>query len=225
MKISYLVCCHNEGRLLNGLIIQLANALDGNEDEIVMLDDFSTDAYTKSLLQDATKLPRTRVVQHALNGDFGTHKTFGSRQCAGDFIAQLDADERLSQPMMDNIHAVLEANPTIDLYRLPRVNIVHGATVDDARRWGWHLSTLPEYGDAPIINWNGGDYQSRIYRNDENIVWYKKLHETVGGAKIATMLPKEVDYAIIHEKTIDRQRAQNEFYNKNWSPDANMGRG
>jgi hypothetical protein len=39
------------------------------------------------------------------------------------------------------------------------------------------------------------------------------------------MLPKEVDWALIHEKTIERQKAQNMFYNKNWSRQANMGHG
>jgi hypothetical protein len=39
------------------------------------------------------------------------------------------------------------------------------------------------------------------------------------------MLPKEVEWSIIHDKTIDRQRAQNLFYNQNWSKQANMGQG
>jgi hypothetical protein len=88
---------------------------------------------------------------------------------------------------------------------------------------------LPEFGDLPVINWgnggNGGDYQSRIYKNTEKIKWQKPLHETIVGASLVAHLPKEVDYAIIHDKTIERQRNQNEFYNKNWSVAANMGQG
>jgi hypothetical protein len=45
------------------------------------------------------------------------------------------------------------------------------------------------------------------------------------GASIVAHLPKDVEWSIIHDKTIDRQRAQNEFYNKNWSIKANMGQG
>jgi len=45
------------------------------------------------------------------------------------------------------------------------------------------------------------------------------------GAEYVTMLPKEVEWSIIHDKTIDRQRAQNLFYNQNWSKQANMGQG
>jgi hypothetical protein len=39
------------------------------------------------------------------------------------------------------------------------------------------------------------------------------------------MLPKEVEWSIIHDKTIDRQLSQNKFYNQNWSRSANMGHG
>jgi hypothetical protein len=123
------------------------------------------------------------------------------------------------------MHELLESNPTVELYRVPRVNIVRGATDNDARNWGWHISKLSEFGDLPIINWGNGDYQSRIYKNSLRIQWQKPLHETIVGASIVAHLPKEVEWSIIHDKTIDRQRAQNEFYNKNWSIKANMGQG
>jgi len=76
----------------------------------------------------------------------------------------------------------------------------------------------------PIINWRTGDYQSRIYKNSPKIQWKKPLHETIFGAEYVTALPVDPAYAIIHPKTIERQRAQNEFYNKNWSAQANAGR-
>jgi hypothetical protein len=70
------------------------------------------------------------------------------------------------------MHELIKSNPTVELYRVPRVNIVRGATQQDAAMWGWHMSTLPEYfGNEPIINWNHGDYQSRIYKNSLKIQW------------------------------------------------------
>jgi len=72
---------------------------------------------------------------------------------------------------------------------------------------------------------NYPDYQWRIYRNIERIRWIRPLHEIISGAHVTAELPKEVELSIIHDKTIERQRAQNEFYNKNWSIEANMGRG
>jgi len=227
MKISYLVTVHNETLELLQLIEKLKTHIDfvAINDEVVVLDDFSDNPDTIKILDKAKSYGFT-VVQHELNKNFAEHKNYGSKRCVGDYIVQCDADEYLSQPLLENIHEIIESNPTVELYRVPRVNIVRGATDNDARNWGWHISKLPEFGDLPIINWHTtGDYQSRIYKNSLRIQWHKPLHETIIGASIVTDLPKEVDYAIIHDKTIERQRNQNMFYNKNWSIKANMGQG
>ena len=224
MKISYLVTVHNETLELLQLIEKLKTHIDfvAINDEVVILDDFSDNPDTIKILSKAKSYGFT-VVKHALNKNFSEHKNYGSKRCVGDYIVQIDADEYLYQPLLNNIHEIIDSNPTVELYRVPRVNIVRGATDNDARNWGWHVSKLPDFGDLPIINWSHGDYQSRIYKNSLRIQWQKPLHETIMGASIVADLPKEVDYAIIHDKTIDRQRAQNEFYNKNWSIKANMG--
>jgi len=226
VKISYLITCHNETLELLELIEKLKTHLDFNapDDEVVILDDFSNNEDTKKILEKAKTYGFT-VVQHALNKNFAEHKNYGGKRCVGDYIVQIDADEYPHPTLLYNMKELLEANPTVELYRVPRVNIVRGATEQDARSWGWNLSKISEYGDLPIVNWHHGDYQSRIYKNSLKIQWHKPLHETIVGAEYASQLPKEVDWAFIHDKTIDRQRAQNMFYNQNWSLEANMGRG
>ncbi len=228
MKISYLVCCHNETLELLTLIEKLKTHIDTDApgDEVVILDDFSDNEDTKKILEKASSYG-FKVVRHALNRHFGNHKTFGSRSCSGDYIFQLDADECPSPFLLINLRDILEANPTVDLFRVPRVNLLRGVTMEDALKWGWNVSTIQGYGhdDVPIINWDRGDYQTRIYKNCEAITWRKPLHEVIDGAKISTILPKEPEFAIIHDKTIERQRAQNEFYNKHWSQLENQGFG
>ena len=226
MKISYLVTCHNETLELLELIEKLKKHLDSDapNDEVVILDDFSNNEDTLKILDKARSYGFT-VVQHALNKNFAEHKNYGSKRCVGDYIVQIDADEYPHSTLLYNMKDLLEANPMVELYRVPRVNIVRGATEQDARTWGWSISKLLDYGDLPIINWHHGDYQSRIYKNSLKIQWHKPLHETIVGAEYVSQLPKEVDWAFIHDKTIDRQRAQNMFYNQNWSVKANMGHG
>ena len=226
MKISYLVTCHNETTELLGLIEKLKFHIDSNSlnDEVVILDDFSDNEDTKNILEKA-KTYGFSVVQHTLNKNFAEHKNYGSKRCIGDYIVQIDADEYPHPTLLHNMKELLESNPTVELYRVPRVNIVRGATEKDARMWGWNISKLSEYGDLPIINWHHGDYQSRIYKNNLKIQWNKPLHETIVGAEYTSALPKEVDWAFIHDKTINKQNAQNMFYNQNWSKQANMGIG
>ncbi len=227
MKISYLITCKNESLELLELIKKLKTHVDSNapDDEVVILDDFSDNEDTKKILDKARTYGFT-VVQHALNKNFAEHKNYGSKRCVGDYIVQLDADEYLWPSFLMNMKELLESNPAVELYRVPRVNIVRGATVQDAMQWGWNMETIQEYfGDIPIINWSHGDYQSRIYKNSLKIQWHKPLHETIIGAEFVSHLPREVEWSIIHDKTIQRQKAQNMFYNQNWSKQANMGHG
>jgi glycosyltransferase involved in cell wall biosynthesis len=226
VKISYLVTTHNETKELAKLLEQLVNNIlcKKIDDELVILDDHSNNAATVAVLEETAKVPFVRVIQHELGKDFGAHKTYGSRQCNGEFIMQLDADEYLAPILLDNIHDIVDMNPVVELYRVPRVNIVRGLTPDDAKRWGWRVTHLEGFGNLPIINWDCGDYQSRLYKNDERIKWHKRLHETITGASVTTELPLDPNLAIIHDKTIERQTQQNMRYMKEWSLLENQGR-
>lgn len=61
----------------------------------------------------------------------------------------------------------------------------------------------------PIIN--KPDYQGRIFK--KGLSWSGKVHERITGAKFYSLLPFEDElYCIQHNKTIDRQEKQNNFY-------------
>jgi hypothetical protein len=76
---------------------------------------------------------------------------------------------------------------------------------DHMQQWGW------------AVNENGWinfpDFQWRIYRNAPEIVWQNKVHEILTGYKTISYLPIAPEYCLIHEKTIERQVKQNEYYN------------
>ena len=75
---------------------------------------------------------------------------------------------------------------------------------------------------APLINWC--DYQSRIYKNvPDRIKWDRKLHEKIVGHDKYSFLPAEEEYALYHDKTIEKQIQTNLRYNKVFSVEDNMG--
>jgi glycosyltransferase involved in cell wall biosynthesis len=63
----------------------------------------------------------------------------------------------------------------------------------------------------PIINYP--DYQTRLYKNTEDIEWFGKVHEKITGYSTFTVLPAEEQYSLYHPKEIERQVSQNAFYN------------
>jgi glycosyltransferase involved in cell wall biosynthesis len=203
--ISFAITTHNEGQYVQNLLEQLVPYCKQSGDEIVVLDDYSTDGTTLNAILWGIQHGVVRRHQLKFQGDFAAHKNHLNSLCKGDYIFQLDADELLNENLLENLSELLEHNSGVELFYLPRVNIVNGLTDEDVRRWGWRVN---EKGWVMFP-----DYQGRLYKNSPNIKWQGKVHERIVGFEVMAALPPEEDWAIIHIKEIDRQREQNEFYN------------
>ena len=86
----------------------------------------------------------TPLVSYPLNGDFGQFKQHLNQNCSGDWIFQLDADEDLEPTLIENLHTILEGNPEIDMFWLPRINIVNGLTPEEANYFLCELAKSPK---------------------------------------------------------------------------------
>ena len=205
MKISYSILTHNETVSLMKLIDFLLEHKD-EEDEIVILDDYSDNEKTSAYLDVVCSIHEIKFEQRHLHKDFANQKNYLNNMCKGSYIMNIDADELLTKYFMKNIKMVLEANPTIDLYWVPRVNTVEGITDEHIQKWGWEVN------DSGWVNFP--DYQGRLYKKRPNIRWEKPVHERIVGYREHTFLPPEKKWAMIHKKEIERQENQNEFYSK-----------
>jgi glycosyltransferase involved in cell wall biosynthesis len=202
--VSFAITTHNEGEYIETLLNQLIPFCQESGDEIVILDDHSDDPKTMRVLGLAKSQSASfRLEFRKLNKDFAEHKNYLNSLCTGKYIFQIDADETLHPSLLENLHDIVGSND-IDLYLVPRINIVNGLTDDDIKRWGWRVN---EKGHVMFP-----DYQTRLYRNTNDIKWNGKVHERIGGFKTYAHLPDEEEYCMIHIKDIDRQRKQNDFY-------------
>ena len=203
MKISYSILTHNETDSLSELIQFLVKHKD-EEDEIVILDDYSDDEKTKEILDTMCSIHDIKFEQRHLLKDYAGQKNYLTRMCENDYIINIDADEMPHKSLMKNIKSILASNPTIDLYWVPRVNTVEGITQEHIDKWGWQVNEK---------GWvNFPDYQGRIWRNRPNIMWKNPVHEILIGYKEHTYLPQEEEFCFYHPKDIDKQEKQNEFY-------------
>ena len=139
-----------------------------------------------------------------LNKDFAAYKNELIKHCSGEYIFQIDADEIPALELLTMLPSILESNPEVDVYLVPRINTVSGITEEHIQKWRWNVE-----GDR--INFP--DYQWRIYRNDKSIKWKNKVHEVLDGYKQFTTLPAQDEFCLLHQKTIERQEKQNNFYN------------
>jgi glycosyltransferase involved in cell wall biosynthesis len=98
-------------------------------DEVVVVDSFSTDGTAEI----ATSLG-ARVVQVKFNG-FGDLRNQALAACQHDWIFSLDADERCTEAVRDEILALLAGTPAHDIYRVPRKSFMMGRWI---RGSGWY---------------------------------------------------------------------------------------
>ena len=203
MKISYAVLTHNEGEYIEQILKFLSDN-KGLDDEIVVVDDYSSDPLSKGILEEYQDMGLIKLFKRELNNDFAKQKNYLTSLCTGDYIFQIDADELPSTFLMHNLSTILESNPGLEVYLVPRINTVEGLTPEHIAKWNWNVN------EQGWINFP--DYQWRIYKNDPKIKWINKVHEKLEGFSTYNGFPPDAEYCLRHFKTIDRQEKQNEFY-------------
>ena len=211
MFLSYLITSHNETDSLDLLLSKLIQYKKDNN-EIVLLDDYSDNPRTVSIIEKHKQ--SINFHQKKLQNDYGAHKNYGISLCKGEWVFQIDADELPTDTLLENIDVILQSNSNNETLWLPRLNYFVGVTQKDIEMWGWN------YQDGMI---NFPDYQSRLYKNLPHIRYERRLHEKVEGYKSYAFIPPQKDIALIHNKTIEKQRETNMKYNKNFSLDENKG--
>ena len=244
MTISWCVTVCNELKEITNLVNFLQLYINPNDEIVVQYDEGGVTDAVLSYLKIADKMEaRMKVVGFPLNNDFATFKNNLTVHCTKDYIAQIDADEIPHQNLVERLGQVLETN-TVDLVFLPRINTVNGITEKHVNKWGWNISKLetqigekemdtgseeykylkkldfiinePYDGQIeyykPIIN--AWDYQTRVYRRTDDIVWVGKVHERITGYNNFSNFPAKEEWSLFHHKDIDRQTRQNEKYSK-----------
>lgn len=97
VSVSVLIIAKNEEHNIEDCIQSVPFAA-----EVLVIDDFSTDK-TKELAEALG----ARVIQRAMNGDFGTQQTFAIESATCPWVLILDADERISEPLGREIEKVV----------------------------------------------------------------------------------------------------------------------
>jgi glycosyltransferase involved in cell wall biosynthesis len=203
--ISYAITACNEHVELERLLNQLNESIR-LEDEIVVQLDITATAEVKAVAEkyNVGAPYEYHRIQATLNNNFASFKNNLSEHCTRDYIFQIDADEYPHPELIENLPALLEHNPEIDVFLVPRINTVEGLTEEHIRKWGWNVQ------NGRV---NFPDYQWRIWINKKNIKWINKVHERLDGFGLYCNLPLLDELCLYHPKDIIRQEKQNQYYN------------
>lgn len=112
IKLSVVTIAKNEENMIRGCFESIKNLAD----EIIVIDDFSTD----KTLQIAKKYTK-KIFKNKLEG-FATQKNLGINKAKGEWILVLDADERVSGKLAKEIKRAINQKKSSVAYVFPRVN-------------------------------------------------------------------------------------------------------
>src|SRR6266496_1606369 len=98
-------------------------------DEVVVVDNGSTDRTVELAMALGVRVERCSL------NHFGELRTRAAEACSHEWILSLDADERCTPALRDEIRALLAAGPAHDGYLVPRRNYMMGRWIKGS---GWY---------------------------------------------------------------------------------------
>lgn len=147
MKISVIIICKNEKNFIKDCLESAKWA-----DEIIFLDTGSTDGTLEIVEKYKVKLIKYR--SEGVN--FGEWHNQGLKEASGDWVLYLDADERITPLLKEEILEKIN-KPNASVFAIPRRNFLLGKELHFG---GWYP-----------------DYQIRLFQKAKLHRWVGDLHE------------------------------------------------
>lgn len=150
MKLSVVISAYNAETKIE----ETLKALEGLADEIIFVNNSSTDA-TREIASKYTN----KIFDRPNNSMLNVNKNFGFLKASHEWILNLDHDEVVTPEMKGEILELLRTNPKENGFYVPRKNIIFG-------KWIAHTGWYP-------------DYQMRFFRRNKGKFEEKHVHELI----------------------------------------------
>ncbi len=118
MSISLIVITKNEEKNIEGCINSARDLID----EVVVVDNFSKDTTVE-------KARRLGATVYLSLGNLGYLKALALKKARGDWIINLDADEKLSDSLREKIKKIINSPQSCDAYLIPFLNHFLGDSI------------------------------------------------------------------------------------------------
>ena len=155
-KVSAYIIAYNEEKHIKGAIESLKFA-----DEIIVIDAFSSDCTEEIALEAGAK-----IIKHKFE-NFGAQRNFALEQCSYEWIICLDADERITPELKDEIEFQLQNSPSGDVFLAPRKSRF-------INQWIMHSGWYPDYRHPILFDKTKAKYKKSLVHEDIDYKGEKK---------------------------------------------------
>ena len=149
MKLTVTVITYNESAHIAAALESVTWA-----DEIIVVDSGSTDGTA-----DIARANATRVIVREWPG-YSEQKNFAADQATHDWVLSMDADERVTPALADEIRRLLAGTPPAAAYRVPRVTWHLGRWI---RSTDWYPDHQLRLYDRTRARWSGAYVHEAVH--------------------------------------------------------------
>lgn len=182
-KISVAIATRNEEKNIKDCLESISWA-----DEIVVFDEKSTDK-TVAIAKKYTS--RVYLVDH--DPMFHKTKQKAINKCTGDWVFQLDADERVTPELKKEVLLALGGHQTLEAFRVPRRSQIFGKRMEHT---GWYP-----------------DYQIKLFKRGKGHYPCQTVHEDIEiSGEVGTL---KSDLWHFHYKTVSEYLLRHDDYTTN----------
>jgi len=173
-KISYAITIYNEIEKISILLPYLIKHKNPNDDIVIVFDSQNgSEKVLKYISNYALEHEKVYIYKFKFKNNFSDLKNYLNSRCFSEYIFQLDSDELPSIDLLKDLPKLLEINPDVEAFWVPRVNTVDSITLDHVKKWGWNISKNKEFvGNKKLSQINPSEYELLSSYNliiDENI--------------------------------------------------------
>jgi glycosyltransferase involved in cell wall biosynthesis len=170
--------------------------------EIVIIDDFSTDNTLK-----IAKQFNTNIYQRKLSNNFASQRNFGASKAKNDWVLFIDSDETVPKILVKEIKTNFKNKLRSSVFQMRRNDFFLGKKLKYGLVAKSHHSRLYNKKKA---SWSGLIRESLIYK-EETIKLINKITH-IRQENFSQMIDKTVDYAKMSAEEMTRKKYNPKFY-------------
>ena len=187
-KVSVVIITRNEEEMIEDCLKSIGDWAD----EIVIIDDASTDATV-----EIAKKYKTKITLLSKKTDFFELRNQGLKKASGDWIFYLDADERLTTDLKKEIKEVIN-KPAFSAYVLPRRDFLLGKELHWGGWWPDYVKRL--YQRTKLKGWQGEVHEEPVFEGELGYLKQPMIHIT--HRDLSSMVEKSKEWSKIEAQLL-----------------------
>jgi len=182
MKLSAIILTKNEEEMIEDCLRSINNLAD----EIIIIDDESKD----KTLELAKRYNCKIIIHKKIN--FSNQRELGLIKASGDWVLYIDADERVSKELKNEIEITVKENTKDNGYFFKRENYYLG------KKWPYEEKVQKLFKKSKLKGWFGELHETPIIDGEFGVLNTPLIHYT--HRNITEMLEKTIEWSKIEAK-------------------------